>query len=290
MNGTGAMNSFWNGIKTAVLQMQLIDILDIVILAVIIYQLIKITRETRAIQLLIGFGIIIIAAQLSQWVGLTGVSWLLSSILNAGVIALVILFQPELRRALERLGSGRLPDNSLLPITAEPIAGSPAEELARAVLNLAKKRTGALIALQRANTLSHIVDSGTYLDARLTSQLVENIFVTNSPLHDGAMIVSGRRIVAAGCFLPLAANVQVGPELGTRHRAAIGMTETTDALVVVVSEETGIISVAEAGRLSRFLDASGLRQEIAKVYGRRESSKMFNGLIRRRKHDGKKGT
>jgi diadenylate cyclase len=270
--------------------MQPIDIVDIVILALIIYQLIKITRETRAIQLLIGFGIIIIAAQLSQWLGLTGVSWLLSSILNAGVIALVILFQPELRRALERLGSGRLPDNSLLPIAAEPIAGSPAEELARAVLNLAKKRTGALIALQRANTLSHIVESGTYLDARLTSQLVENIFVPNSPLHDGAMIISGRRIVAAGCFLPLAANVQLGPELGTRHRAAIGMTETTDALVIVVSEETGIISVAEAGRLSRFLDASGLRQEIGKVYGKRESNGRFGGIIRRRKHDGKKGT
>jgi diadenylate cyclase len=290
VNGTGAMDRFFNGIKTAILQMQLRDIIDIVILAAIIYQLIKIARESRAMQLLIGFGIIIIAAQLSQWLRLTGVSWLLSSILNGGILVLIVLFAPEIRRALERLGSGRLPDNSLLPIAAEPIAGSPAEELARAVLNLAKKRTGALIALQRANTLSHIVESGTYLDARLTSQLVENIFVTNSPLHDGAMIVSGSRIVAAGCFLPLASNVQLGPELGTRHRAAIGMTETTDALVIIVSEETGIISVAEAGRLSRFIDASGLRQEIAKVYGRRESSRMFNGLLRRRKHDGKKGT
>lgn len=264
--------------------MQWIDGVDIVILAVIIYQLIKVTRETRASQLLNGFGIIIIAAQVSNWLSLSGVAWVLNSIVNAGVIALVILFQPELRRALERLGSGRLPDNSALPISGEPAAGSGAEEVARAVLNLAKKRTGALIALQRANTLKHIVETGTYLDARLTSQLIENIFVPNSPLHDGAMIISGNRVVAAGCFLPLAANAQVGPELGTRHRAAIGMTETTDALVIIVSEETGVISVAEAGRLARYLDAQGLRQEIGKVYGRRENTGRLNNLIRRRKN------
>jgi len=114
--------------------------------------------------------------------------------------------------------------------------------------------------------------------------LVENIFVPNSPLHDGAIIISGSRIVAAGCFLPLAANIQAGFELGTRHRASIGMTEASDALVIVVSEETGIISVAEAGRLVRYLDAQGLRLEINKVYGRKESTGLFNSIIRRRKH------
>jgi diadenylate cyclase len=257
---------------------------DILLLALIIYQLIKLTRETRASQLLIGFGIIIIAAQISQWIGLSGVAWVLNSILTLGPVALIILFQPELRRALERLGSGRLPDNSMLPLAREPVAGSAAEEIARSVLNLAKKRIGALIALQRANTLNHIVETGTYLDARLTASLIENIFVPNSPLHDGAMIVRGTRIVAAGCFLPLAANAQVSPELGTRHRAAIGMTESTDALVIIVSEETGVISVAEAGRLVRYLDSQLLRQEINKVYGKRESTGRFNGFIRRRKH------
>jgi diadenylate cyclase len=131
--------------------------------------------------------------------------------------------------------------------------------------------------------LSHIVETGTYLDARLTAVLIENIFVPNSPLHDGALIVNGGRIVAAGCFLPLAANTQVSQELGTRHRAAIGMTETTDALVIIVSEETGVISVAEAGRLARYLDAQMLRQEIGKVYGRQGSGRI-NGFMRRRKH------
>jgi diadenylate cyclase len=279
------LNNLWNGIWTAIGQMQWYDGVDILILTLILYQLIKLTRETRASQLLNGFGIIIIAAQISQWLTLSGVAWVLNSIVNAGVIALVILFQPELRRALERLGSGRLPDNSSLPIAGGPAAeNSAAEEIARAVLNLAKKRTGALIVLQRSNTLKNIAESGTYLDARLTAMLVENIFVPNSPLHDGAIIVSGSRIVAAGCFLPLAANIQVGPELGTRHRAGIGMTETSDALVIIVSEETGIISVAEAGRLVRYIDAQGLRQEINKVYGRRESSGRLNSIIRRRKH------
>lgn len=265
--------------------MQWYDAVDIVLLALIIYQLIKVTRETRAKQLLNGFGIILVAAWITQWLNLSGVAWVLNSIVNAGVIALVILFQPELRRALERLGSGRLPDSSSLPRIDDLTAGGVAEELVRAVQNLAKKRVGALIALQRENTLSHIVESGTLLDARVTSQLVENIFVPNSPLHDGAMIISGGRVVAAGCFLPLAASAQVDPELGTRHRAAIGMTETTDALVLIVSEETGIISVAESGRLVRYLDASGLRQEIGKVYGRRDGNgRRLGGLIRRRKN------
>lgn len=284
------INNLVSSIKLAFMQMQPFDGVDIVILAAIIYQLIKVTRETRANQLLKGFGIIIVAAWISQWLNLSGVAWVLSSIVNAGVIALVILFQPELRRALERLGAGRLPDNSALPQADDQAAGGAADEIARSVQNLAKKRTGALIALQRTNTLSHIVESGVVLDARLNSHLIENIFVPNSPLHDGAMIISGNRIVAAGCFLPLASNTQVGPEIGTRHRAAIGMTETTDAIVIIVSEETGIISVAEGGRLMRYLDTAGLRQELNKVYGRKNTGKRFNGLIKRRKDGSEKRT
>jgi diadenylate cyclase len=286
------INTLFSRIQQAFVQIQWYDGVDILILTTIIYQLIKVTRETRANQLLKGFGILIIAAQISQWLNLSGVAWVLNSIVNAGVIALVILFQPELRRALERLGSGRLPDNSLLPrVVDDLVAGGAPDEIARAVQNLAKKRTGALIALQRVNTLSHIVDSGVLLDARVNSQLIENIFIPNSPLHDGAMIVSGERIVAAGCFLPLATNTQIDPELGTRHRAAIGMTETTDALVIIVSEETGIISVAESGRLVRYLDANGLRQELAKVYGHKTNTGFrFNGIINRRNNGSKKGS
>ncbi len=284
------INGLLKSIREAIELFQWYDGVDIAILAIIIYQLIKVTRETRANQLLKGFGIILIAAQICQFLSLSGVAWVLSSIVNAGVIALVILFQPELRRALERLGAGRLPDNTLFQaMAADEASGNAVEEIARAVQNLAKKRTGALIALQRSNTLSHIVESGTRIDGRLSAPLIENIFIPNTPLHDGAMIVSGSRIVAAGCFLPLAASAQVGPELGTRHRAAIGMTETTDALVVIVSEETGIISVAEGGRLVRYLDGNGLRQHLQKVYGRKDTAAhKFNGLIKRRPHGGQK--
>ncbi len=284
------INGLLRSIKEAIELFQWYDGVDIAILTVIIYQLIKVTRETRANQLLKGFGIILIAAQVCQWLSLSGVAWVLSSIVSAGVIALVILFQPELRRALERLGAGRLPDNSVFQAMAtDEESVNTVEEIARAVQNLAKKRTGALIALQRSNTLSHIVESGTLIDSRLSAPLIENIFVPNTPLHDGAMIVSGNRIVAAGCFLPLASGAQVGPELGTRHRAAIGMTETTDSLVVIVSEETGIISVAESGRLTRYLDGNGLRQQLHKVYGRKDAAaRKFNGLIKRRPHGGQK--
>lgn len=286
---TGLINNLPSSFVQAFKQMQPYDVVDIIILALILYQLIKVTRETRAKQLLNGLGIILIAAQVSQWLNLIGVTWILNSFVVNSPLVLVVLFQPELRRALERLGSGKLSDNSILPRSNDLIAGSAADEIIRSVQNLAKKRVGALIALQRGNTLNHIVESGTILDAQVTSQLVENIFVPNSPLHDGAMIIRGERIVAAGCFLPLAASAQVDPELGTRHRAAIGMTETTDALVIIVSEETGIISVAESGRLIRYLDASGLKQEISKVYGRKDGAgRGLNGFIRRRKNGNEK--
>ena len=266
------------------------DYVDILILSFVVYQLLKVTKETRASQVLKGFGVIIVAAQISEWLSLSGVAWILNYIVSAGAIALVILFQPELRRALERLGAGRLLDNTTLrPGMEEADAAKVADEIARAVQNMAKNRTGALIAIQRGNTLNNIVESGIVIDARLSCQLIENIFVPNTPLHDGAMIISSDRIVAAGCFLPLAANTHLASDLGTRHRAAVGMSETTDAMVIVVSEETGIISIAESGKLTRYLDAQTLRIALNLIYGRKETvaGRMLNlnTLIRRRKRN-----
>ena len=279
-------------IQLALIQIQFEprDYIDILILSFVVYQLLKVTKETRASQVLKGFGVIIVAAQVSEWLSLSGVAWILNYIVSAGAIALVILFQPELRRALERLGAGRLLDNTTLrPGMEEADAAKVADEIARAVQNMAKKRTGALIAIQRGNTLKNIVESGIVIDARLSCQLIENIFVPNTPLHDGAMIISSDRIVAAGCFLPLAANSQLASDLGTRHRAAVGMSETTDALVIVVSEETGIISIAESGKLTRYLDAQTLRIALNLIYGRKETvaGRMLNlnTLIRRRKRN-----
>ncbi len=268
------------------------DFVDILILSFVVYQLLKVTKETRASSVLKGFGVLIVVAQIAEWLGLSGVAWLLNYIVGAGAIALVILFQPELRRALERLGAGRLLDNTPIRHALEEAdAAHVADEIARAVQNMAKKRVGALIVLQRTNTLSNIVESGTVIDARLSHQIIENIFVPNTPLHDGAMIIHNDRIVAAGCFLPLAADTALASDLGTRHRAAVGMSETTDAMVIAVSEETGIISIAESGKLTRYLDAQTLRKSLDRIYTKKETmagrvlNLNLNNLIRRRKRE-----
>ncbi len=274
------------------IQMDPKDFVDILILSFVVYQLLKVTRETRASSVLKGLGVLIVVAQIAEWLGLSGVAWLLNYIVGAGAIALVILFQPELRRALERLGAGRLLDNTPIRHALEEAdAAHVADEIARAVQNMAKKRVGALIVLQRTNTLSNIVESGTVIDARLSHQIIENIFVPNTPLHDGAMIIHSDRIVAAGCFLPLAADTALASDLGTRHRAAVGMSETTDAMVIAVSEETGIISIAESGKLTRYLDAQTLRKSLDRIYTKKETmagrvlNLNLNNLIRRRKRE-----
>lgn len=289
------LDRIWEGIRLTAVQLQVTpqDIVDIVILTFAVYQLIKITRETRAFQLLKGFGVLIVVAQISEWLSLSVFSWVLNSVLNYGVLAMVILFQPELRRALERLGSGTIIDAQTLTGAAEEEERiRTADEITRAVQNLAKKRTGALIAIQRSNTLGSILESGTVLDAQLTSALLENIFTPNTPLHDGAVIVRGNRIAAAGCFLPLTTNTQIEQELGTRHRAAIGMSETTDAIVIIVSEETGIISFAEGGRLTRYLDPQSLRRVLDGIYHRREKGGKrllhIGSLTKWRKHNDEK--
>lgn len=264
-------------------QVRLLDLLDIALLAVMIYQLIKLTRETRAFQLLKGFAVILILSQVSKWVHLDGLAQLMSYLVNSGVVVLVILFQPELRRALERLGAGTFLDSSTLrAITHESDAGYIASELQHAIQNMAKNRIGALLVLQRANTLENIIESGTIIDAQLSRELIENIFVPNTPLHDGATIIRGGRIVAAGCFLPLTTNKDLSHELGTRHRSALGMSEHTDALVIVVSEETGIISVAEGGKMQRYMDQYSLSELLNSVYQSGEPRISLNSLLKRR--------
>jgi len=264
-------------------QVRLVDLLDIALLAVLIYQVIKLTRETRAFQLLKGFAVILIISQVSKWVHLDGLAQLMSYMVNSGVVVLVILFQPELRRALERLGAGTFLDSSTLrAIAHESDAGYIAAELQHAIQNMAKNRIGALLVLQRTNTLENIIESGTIIDAQLSRELIENIFVPNTPLHDGATIIRGGRIVAAGCFLPLTTNTDLSHELGTRHRSALGMSEHTDALVIVVSEETGIISVAEGGKMQRYMDQYSLSELLNGVYQAGEPRISINSLLKRR--------
>ncbi len=260
-----------------------VDYIDIAIIAFLIYQLVILTRQTRAIQVLKGLAVIIVASYVSELMGLTALNWVLRSILNNGVIALMILFQPELRRALEQIGRSAKLDRSAQRDESERIV----DEITQCLLRLSRRRVGALIVFEQRTGLKDITErSGTTLDAAISAPLLENIFEPNTPLHDGAVIIRGQRIVSAACVLTLSDNGSISRDLGTRHRAGLGVSENTDALVLIVSEETGIISMARGGKLTRHLDAESLRKILGEMY-HEEHSRVWRWLHRAR--PGRKG-
>jgi diadenylate cyclase len=236
-------------------------------------------RETRAQQVVKGFGMLIVAAQVSRWLKLSAMFWLLDYFINAGAIVLVILFQPELRQALERVGRGSKIFNNPTIATPETNMVAVVHELVRAVQEMASQKVGALLVIQQDSPIGDIIETGTRLDARISAQLIENIFTPNTPLHDGAMIIRGDTLVAAGCILPLTDSPDISPSLGTRHRAALGMSEHSDAVIIVASEETGIISLARGGKLIRYLDSEGLRRILMEIYAPEQSIKGINSLL-----------
>ena len=240
-----------------------IDYIDIAIIAYLIYQLVKITRQTRASQVLKGLAVIIVASYASKLMGLTALNWVLRSILNNGVIVLMILFQPELRKALEQIGRTAKLDRSTQRDESERVV----DEITQCLLRLSRRRVGALIVFEQRTGLKDITESsGTKIDSLISAPLLENIFEPNTPLHDGAVIIRGTRIVSAACVLTLSENSSISRDLGTRHRAGLGVSENTDALVLIVSEETGIISMARGGKLTRHLDADSLRKILGEMY------------------------
>ena len=230
------------------------ELLDIIILCALIHYVMKWIRQTHAWALLKGFIIIVLVAFAAYVFDLVTVIWLVQNAFAMGFVALVILFQPELRKALEQLGRGV----STLADHKVGMVAHGIEEMAGAVMTMGKRKTGALICIERDVTLDDIAHTGITVDALCTRQLVMNIFANNTPLHDGAIIIRNNRIVAAACILPLTAE-DVDHELGTRHRAAIGLSEVSDALVIVVSEETGTVSAASGGKLARHLTEEKLR-------------------------------
>ena len=254
-----AQNFFWNLIHRPTL----VDYIDILIIAFLIYQLVLITRQTRAMQVLKGLAIIIVASYVSELIGLTALNWLLRSILNNGVIALLILFQPEFKRALEQIGRSTHLDRSGQRDESQRIV----DEIIQCLLRLSKRRVGALIVFEQRTGLKDFMETGTAIDSLISAPLLENIFEPNTPLHDGAVIVRGYRIEAAACLLPLSQDTSISRDLGTRHRAALGVSEITDSVTLIVSEETGIISMARGGRITRYLDATSLRQVLEEIYG-----------------------
>lgn len=236
------------------------DIIDILLVSYVIYKLLLLVRGTRAIQLLKGIMVIVIAWLLSTYFELETLQWLMSQAFTYGVLAIIIIFQPELRRALEKLGSGNFFTRPVHP--EEEALTQMVDEIIKAASYLSKRRIGALMVIERNTGLTDYVESGTQLDAVISSELLINIFIPNTPLHDGAVIIRKEQIVAAGCYLPLSENPYISKELGTRHRAAIGLTEISDAVSVVVSEETGHISVSINGQIERGLTEESLKHKL----------------------------
>ena len=249
------------------------DILDIMIVTFIIYKLLDFIRETRAEQLAKGLLLLVVATLLSKVLQLYTLHWILSGVMTVGLIAVVVIFQPELRRGLEYLGRSKF-SNVLSEVDKEE-AKYMVGQLVEAIDSMSVSRTGALIVIEREISLSDIVETGTVIDAVISAQMVGNIFYEGAPLHDGALIIRGNRLYAAGCVLPLTQNKNLNKELGTRHRAGIGITENSDALVIIVSEETGIISVAQNGKLTRFLDVKKIEKSLLNL--KLEESKRTGG-------------
>lgn len=263
----------------------IMDILDIAIITFLIYKLLGFIRETRAEQLAKGILLLLVATVASKWLHLYTVHWVLSSLISAGLIAIVVIFQPELRRGLEYIGRSRITNvfGEVDKEEAKRIVG----QFVEAVESMSASRTGALIVIEREISLNDIIETGTVIDAQITAQMIGTIFYEGTPLHDGAVIVRGDKLHAAGCVLPLTQNKELNKELGTRHRAGIGITENSDALVLIVSEETGVISMAENGVLTRFLDGKAVEKKLLSLYFEGEAELKLSERISRAIKGGK---
>jgi diadenylate cyclase len=258
-------------------------ILDIIIVLLILYRLYLAIRGTRAVQLLKGLAVLVFVSLISQYVGLSITGWLLNQTLTVGLVALPIIFYPELRRALEHIGRGSIFTKSSF---LAPVERTHAiDELVRGVLNMAERRVGAIIVWEQETGLKDWSESGVAIDATLTAELLINIFEPNTPLHDGAVILRGDRVRAASCFLPLSESPELKIDLGTRHRAGLGITEQSDAIAIIVSEETGAISLAHEGKLRRYLDEKALVEWLENNLHNRQLDNVFF----RRNHSLKKG-
>jgi diadenylate cyclase len=239
----------------------ILDVLDILLVSVIVYRLLLFIKGTKAAQMLIGLGLLLGASLLSRYLELYTLDWLIQSFWSQAVIALIIVFQPEIRRALAQMGEAQFLQTFT---SAEELKSL--EEIVRAAIALANRKIGALMVIERDTSLKDFVEIGTPLDAKVSKELLISIFHPASPIHDGAVVIKGNRVVAAGCFLPITLSPEVSKAMGTRHRAGLGLAEETDAVVIVVSEETGIISLAIGGKLETNLDMARLRNVLTDLF------------------------
>lgn len=255
----------WNSIVHSVSMMTFVDFLDIACVAVILYYVYRFVIQRRAAKLALGLLLLVIIFFISSALDMKVIGFLLQNVFQVGIIALVVVFQPELRAALEKVGGGSI--KGILSITEQKNADEYAlmiNNVSEALADLSETKTGALVVFERGTKLGDLILTGTVINSDPAPYLIKNIFYNKAPLHDGALIIRDSRLYAAGCLLPLSSNPDIIKDLGTRHRAAIGMSENSDAVVAVVSEETGQISVAFEGKLMRGFDRASLALELAK--------------------------
>jgi diadenylate cyclase len=258
----------------ALARLNLRSALDILIIAILIYYLLKLLRGTRAVQMLVAIALLMVFYRSARWARLEMVEWLLTTMLPYIAITMIILFQPEIRRALSRIGR-----NLSLMKFASHNTKAEHDDIVMAAESFSQNRIGALLVVARQAGLQTYIESGIPLDAKLSYDLLLSIFRPGSPLHDGAAIIEGSRVAAAGCFLPLSLNPMISKQLGTRHRAAIGVTEDSDAIVVIVSEETGSISLASAGAIEPNLMPEELSDRLTEIFSRRRTTSVLPAAL-----------
>ncbi|ABO48841.1 protein of unknown function DUF147 [Desulforamulus reducens MI-1] len=257
----------------------LTSIVDILLVTYVFYRFMRVIQGTRAVQLIKGLVILLVGTTVTSWFHLYTLNWLLQQVMTGLVVALPIVFQPELRRALESLGRGKFFARSMSTLR-EADRSRMINEVVRSITVLAKNKMGALIIIERVTGLEEYIDTGVKVDGMVSGEFLVNIFIPNTPLHDGAVVIRGDRVAAAACFLPLSENPDLSKELGTRHRAGIGISEVSDALAVIVSEETGNISLAADGVLDRMLDEPTLKQKLTDALEPKISNSL-SGVLRR---------
>ena len=273
-----AIYATWNQIVYAISNFRWLDILDILVIAFIIYKAIGFLLETKAGRLVKGIVILFVIYVLATGLELATLQWLLTKVMGSAIIAVVVIFQPELRRILETVGNTKFSHNRFFDNDDTAVAES-IDKIGKAVGFMSEKKIGALIVFERRNQLGEIVNTGTVLDAVASVSFVNNIFFPKSPLHDGALIVREGRLLAAGCILPLTQSENVHSDLGTRHRAAIGMSENSDAVVLVVSEETGIISIVVDGKITRNYNSVTAIAELQRLLLIEDGNKATSNIV-----------
>ena len=286
------LRTFWEkAVSYLTLQMSLTDIIEIIIISVLIYYMLVWIKDTRAWMLLRGILVILAFVLLAVLFEMNTIVWIADKLFNVAMIAVVVIFQPEMRKALENLGRKNILVNlfnfDFNKVENGKFSDKTITELVKACYEMGKVKTGALIVVEDEIVLTEYERTGIAVDGILTSQLLINIFEHNTPLHDGAVLVRGNRIVAATCYLPLSDNMELSKQLGTRHRAGVGISEVSDSLTIIVSEETGQVSVAQNGELSRGLTSAELRSALIKAQNKKvvNNSKLRHLLKGRMKHE-----